>query len=234
MASDQELVRADRVRHRRQAQFRRSHAARSARRAGKADRRGRRQGQRVADACASIAPATHAKALMKKPAGERGLLAGLAGADQGSDRCRGRADHAGLADLQGSRSPRTPTSWSSISKRNGARDLRQVEHAGVRRRRQYLQRSVRRDAQSLGTVAIRRRLLGRRGGRRSPPAWRGSRTAPTWAARCAIPRASAASSACGRASAASRIRLPPRSTAISASRARWRAMSRTWRCCSMP
>ena len=51
---------------------------------------------------------------------------------------------------------------------------------------------------------------------RSPPARRGSPTAPTWAARCAIPRASAALSACGRASAASRIRRPPRSIAISA------------------
>ena len=44
---------------------------------------------------------THATALMKKPAAERGLLAGLADPDQGPDRCRRRADHAGLADLQG-------------------------------------------------------------------------------------------------------------------------------------
>ena len=41
---------------------------------------------------------------------------GTAGADQGPDRCRGRDDHAGLADLQGQYSRRAPTSWSSISK----------------------------------------------------------------------------------------------------------------------
>ena len=48
------------------------------------------------------------------------------------------------------------------------------------------------------------------------------------------PQASAASSACGRASAASRIPSQRRSIAISASRARWRAMSKTSHCCSMP
>ena len=51
---------------------------------------------------------------------------------------------------------------------------------------------------------------------------------------CAIPRAFAASSGCARASAASRIRSQRRSTAISASRGRWRAMSRILRCCSTP
>ena len=63
------------------------------------------------------------------------------------------------------------------------------------------------DAQSLGHVALRRRLLGRCGGGArhrhglARPRLRHGRLA------CATPRASAASSACGRASAASRIRL---------------------------
>ena len=43
----------------------------------------------------------HATALMKKPAGERGLLAGLPIPIKDLTSCRGRADHAGLADLQG-------------------------------------------------------------------------------------------------------------------------------------
>ena len=44
---------------------------------------------------------THAKALMKKPAAERGLLAGLPIPIKDLTACRRRADHAGLADLQG-------------------------------------------------------------------------------------------------------------------------------------
>lgn len=48
----------------------------------------------------------------------------------------------------------------------------------------------------------------------SQPAQRGSPMAPTWAARCAIRPASAAWSGCVRASAASHIRLSPRSIAI--------------------
>ena len=49
---------------------------------------------------ASTAPGTRAKGLMEKPVGERGLLA-AADADQGPHGGRGRADHAGFADLQG-------------------------------------------------------------------------------------------------------------------------------------
>ena len=48
--ADQGLVRETAMCHRRQTEIGRSHAARSARRAGEADRRGRRQGQRAADA----------------------------------------------------------------------------------------------------------------------------------------------------------------------------------------
>ena len=43
----------------------------------------------------------HANALMKKPAGRARPARGPADPDQGPDRRRGRADHAGLADLQG-------------------------------------------------------------------------------------------------------------------------------------
>ena len=158
---------------------------------------------------------------------------GPADPDQGPDQCRGRADHAGLADLQGQH-PRALRPPGRASRRQWRRDLRQIEHAGIRRRRQHLQRGVRRDAQSLGHCRAPPPAPPAAPRSRSPPAWHGSRMAPTWAARCATPRASAASSACGRASAASRIRPPPRSTAISACRARWRAMSRISRCCSMP
>ena len=44
---------------------------------------------------------THARALMKKPVGRARPARGPADPDQGPDRGRGRADHAGLADLQG-------------------------------------------------------------------------------------------------------------------------------------
>src|SRR5207237_404126 len=44
-------------------------------------------------------------------------------------------------------------------------DLRQVEHAGIRRRCQYFQRGFRRDAKPLGYFALCRRLFWRCGGR---------------------------------------------------------------------
>ena len=81
---------------------------------------------------------SRAKALMQKPAGERGLLAGHAGADQGPHQCRGRADHAGLADLQGHDS-RALRSCGRASRRQRRGGLRQIQHAGIRRRRQHLQ-----------------------------------------------------------------------------------------------
>ena len=84
------------------------------------------------------------------------------------------------------------------------------------------------------TVAIRRRLFGRRGrgaGNRhgvARPRLRHGRLAAQ--SRKLLRRGRPAA----RASAASRIRPLPRSTAISVCRARWRAMSRTSRCCSTP
>ena len=82
--------------------------------------------------------------------------------------------------------------------------LCQVEHAGIRRRRQHLQRSLRPRRSIRGTR--RAPPPAPRAARRWrwPPARPGWRTAPTWAAACAIPRASAASSACGRRPAGSR------------------------------
>ena len=106
---------------------------------------------------------SHAKALMKKPAGAARPARGPAGADQGSDQRGRRPHHPGFADLPGQRagavghSGRTP-------RREWRRHLRQIEHARIRRGRQYVQRSVRRDAQSMGHVAICCRLVRRRRG----------------------------------------------------------------------
>ena len=105
----------------------------------------------------------HAKALMKKPAGERGLLAGL------PVPIKDLTNVEGVLTTQGSpiykdTIPGQFRHPGRASRRQWRRGLRQIQHAGIRRRRQHLQRSVRRDAQSLGHVALRRRLLGRRGG----------------------------------------------------------------------
>ena len=85
-----------------------------------------------------------------------------------------------------------------------------------------------------GTHAFRRQAL-----RVVPPwhwprAWPGWHMALTWAVRCAIRPASVAWSACGPRRAAWRPACSRRSTRRWALKARWRAMSRIWRCCSMP
>ena len=74
---------------------------------------------------------------------------------------------------------------------------RQVEHAGVRRRRLDLQRGVRAHAQPLehgADLAAARPAAARR---RWPPARYGWRTAPTMPAACAVPPPIARSWACG-------------------------------------
>ncbi len=106
----------------------------------------------------------HAKTLMQKPVADRGLLAGL------PVPIKDLTDVAGVLTTQGS-----PIYRDNIPARSDIlvehleaqwrRDLRQIQHAGIRRRRQHLQRSVRRHAQPLGYVALGRRLLGRRRGR---------------------------------------------------------------------
>ncbi len=63
---------------------------------------------------------SHAKALMQKPAGERGLLAGLPVPIKDLTDVGGVLTTRGLADLQGQRSRRSPTSWSSASSRTAA------------------------------------------------------------------------------------------------------------------
>ena len=57
---------------------------------------------------------------MQKPAGAARAACGPAGADQGSDRRRGRADHAGLADLQGQHSRRQSDILVENLEANGA------------------------------------------------------------------------------------------------------------------
>ena len=175
---------------------------------------------------------THAQALMKKPLGDRGLLAGL------PVPIKDLTDVGGVLTTQGS-----PIYKDNVPARSdvlvehlesqggliyaksntpefgaGANTFNEV--FGATRNPWDLSRSA-----AGSWAALRLRSL---------PAWRGSPTAPTWAARCAIPQASAASSACGRASVGSRTAPPARSIAISVCKVRWRAMSRTWHCCSMP
>ena len=82
---------------------------------------------------------------------------------QGPGRCRRRAHHLRLADLQGSRAEDLP-SRGRAHRAQGRHRHRQVEHAGIRRRRLDLQRGVRAHAQSLEYGADIRRLDGRRGG----------------------------------------------------------------------
>ncbi len=107
---------------------------------------------------------------------------------------------------------------------------RQDEHAGVRRGLADVQRAVRRDAQPLrprarlaAAAAAARRSRSRAACCRLP-------TAPISAARCAIPRASATSSASGRRRGACRdsTRAPATRSACTA---RWRATSTISRCC---
>ena len=81
---------------------------------------------------------THAKALMKKPAGERGLLAGMPVPIKDLYQRRRRAEHAGLADLQGYDFGAFRYRGRA-SRKQRRRGLRQIQHAGIRRRRQYLQ-----------------------------------------------------------------------------------------------
>ena len=180
----------------------------------------------------------HAKRIM---AGRRGLRSrrrsGLArrpaGLDQGPDRRRGRAHHLRLADLRRSRAGKIAPAGRAHRAQGRHRDG-QVEHAGVRRRRQHLQRGVRPDAQSLEHLAHLRRLDRRRrgvGGDRRGLA--GARHRP-WrlAARpgsLLLGRRHPAVARPGDARHGEQSR-----GARSRCRGRWRATSPTWRCSSTP
>ena len=152
----------------------------------------------------------------------RSRLAGRpAGLDQGPDRRRRRAHDLRLAFVRRPCAGQVPSAGRA-HRAQGRRGRRQVQHAGVRRRRQHLQRSVRPHAQSLEHVADLRRLDRRRrgvagdrrglaGARLGPwrlaaparaPARSGWRTARTMAARCAGPAPIARWWACVRRPAA--------------------------------
>ena len=175
---------------------------------------------------------THAKTLMKKPVGERGLLAGM------PVPIKDLFNVEGVLSTQGSPifKDNVPTRSDLVVEHleaNGALftpnpTRRNLAPAPIPSTRCSARPSIRGTPRDPRPVPREARLS------RSRPAWRGSHMAPTWAARCAIPPASAASSGCGPASAVWRIRWSPRSTATSPSMARWRAMSRTSRCCSTP
>jgi amidase len=171
-----------------------------------------------------------AGALMKKPAGERGLLAGLP------------VPIKDLTDVEGV----LTTHGSPIYKdRIPARSDLLVEHLEDSGGVIYAKSNTPEFGAGANTFnevfgATRnpwdtsRSAAGSSGGAAVALAtgMAGSHTAPTRAVPCATPQASVASSACGRASAASPTRQPPRSTAISVCRVPWRAMSRILRCCS--
>ena len=127
-----------------------------------------------------------------------GALHGLPVGDQGSRRDRGAAHHLRQPDLRAT-TCRGTTSACVASLARGGRDRPgQDQHAGVRRRRQHPQRGLRRDRQSVRSA--RRPAPAPPAARRWRwrPAWCRSPPAPTWAARCATRRRSAASSASAR------------------------------------
>lgn len=175
---------------------------------------------------------THARALMQKPAGARGLLAGL------PVPIKDLTDVAGVLNTQGS-----PIFRDNIPAKS---DL-MVENLEANGAVIYAKSNTPEFGAGANTFNevfgatlnpwdTSRSAAGSSGGAAVALA-----TGMAWLAHgsdmgaaCAVPRASAASSACGRASAASRTRRNRRSIATSASRARWHAMSRTSRCCSTP
>ena len=175
----------------------------------------------------------HAKALMKKPAGERGLLAGM------PVPIKDLTAVAGVLTTQGS-----PIYKDNIP----ARSDMLVEHLESNGGVIYAKSNTPEFGAGANTFnevfgATRnpwdtsRSAAGSSGGAAVALA-----TGMAWLAHGSDMGGSLAQSRellrhrrhAARASAASRIRQRPRSTAISASRARWRAMSRISRCCSMP
>ena len=141
-------------------------AARSHRRLGQAHRRGRARRERAADALPRPRPrprqAHHAGRSLRSLRRSR-LARRPAGLDQGPDRRRRRAHDLRLAVVRQPRAGQVPSAGRA-HRAQGRRGRRQVQHAGVRRRRQHLQRGLRPHAQSLEHLADLRRLDRRRRG----------------------------------------------------------------------
>ena len=149
---------------------------------------------------------------------------------QGHPRRRRLAHDVRLAALRRPR-PRARRPDRRAGTPRGRRRHRQDQRAGVRRRLAHLQPGLRPDPQPGRPVALRRRVVGRRRRARSRPGWCRWPTAPTWAARCATRRPSAAWSGCGRRSAGCRSGRSTTSGRPPPSAARWRATSATSPCC---
>ena len=94
-------------------------------------------------------------------------------------------------------SPKTSDILVENLEAQGRHRLCDVEHAGIRRRRQYLQRSLRAHAQSVESVALGGGLVGRCGGGARHRHGLGGAWLRHGRIACAIRQASAASSACG-------------------------------------
>ncbi len=164
---------------------------------------------------------SHAKELMKKPVGERGLLAGM------PLPIKDLTNVEGVKTTQGS-----PIFKDTIAARSDILVDRLEDNGGVI----YAKSNTPEFGAGANTFNevfgatrnpwdVSRSAAGSSGGAavaapravprsRSRRARHGSPMAPTWAVRCATPRASAASSACGRASAALPAAQPSRSIAI--------------------
>ena len=127
-----------------------------------------------------------ARALMKKPVGERGLLAGLPVPIKDLTAVEGVLTTQG-SPIYKDNIPAKSDILVEHLEDNGGGDLRQVQHAGIRRRRQHLQRSVRRRPAIPGTRRAPPPAPRAAPRWRSPPARPGSPTAPTWAARLRNP-----------------------------------------------
>ena len=181
---------------------------------------------------------------------EERARAGAAAADAGAGRgrrasgrctgCRSRSRTPTTSPAGGRRtarrcspttSPTPTTSSSSGSARAGAVVDRQDQRAGVRGRVAHVQHGLRHHPQPGRPDPVRRRLERGSGVRAARPGWCRSPTAPTWAARCATPRRSAAWSGCARRWAGCRRGRPTTCGRPPRSAARWRATSATSRCC---
>ena len=171
----------------------------------------------------------NAKALMRKPAGARGLLAGL------PVPIKDLTDVAGVLNTQGS-----PIFKDNIPAKS---DL-MVENLEANGAVVYAKSNTPEFGAGANTFNevfgatlnpwdTTKSAAGSSGGA-AVAEWPGWRRAPTWVGPCAARLPSVASSACGRASVAWHIRRRQASIAISACWARWPATSRISRCCSMP